>query len=112
MALNLTLRSWGNVDHVHTSLPYEYVDDRRSSRQTNVYFKVCVSGQTGQLFEKKCLLKHSYRPRTCPKLIALVQRERSEKSVTDRRTRSTRCKADPDSLLKTESVADSTPPAL
>ena len=36
----VTLRSWGYVDLVHTYLPYEYGHDRRSLRQSNVYFKV------------------------------------------------------------------------
>ena len=40
VTLNLTLRSWEYVDLVHTYLPYEYGDDWRSLRQSNVYFKV------------------------------------------------------------------------
>ncbi len=40
MTLTLTLRSWGYVDLVHTYLPYKYGHDRRSLRQSNVYFKV------------------------------------------------------------------------
>ena len=36
----VTLRSWGYVDLVHTYLPFEYGDDRRSLRQSNDYFNV------------------------------------------------------------------------
>ena len=36
----VTLRSWGFVDLVHTYLPFEYGDDRRSLRQSNDYFNV------------------------------------------------------------------------
>ena len=35
----VTLRSWGYVDHVHTYLPCECGDDRRSLRQSDVYFE-------------------------------------------------------------------------
>ena len=35
----VTSRSWVYVDLVHTHLPCEYGDDRRSLRQSDVYFE-------------------------------------------------------------------------